>query len=121
MAVNQTGIAIVIKAFLPIGKDLDEQLAALTLVKTAHETSDYSALLAAAHVDDVKTEQKTRRVDEPVPQTASEAADQAAAEINEDRPLAQTAITKAEPEQTAMPVDDDEVPAFLKKAKAKAA
>lgn len=116
MAVNQTGIAIVIKAFLPIGKDLDEQLAALTLVKTAHETSDYSALLAAAHVDDVKTEQKTRRVDE-----TTQAADQAAAEINEDRQPAQPADTDAEPEQTAMPVIDDEVPAFLKKSKAKAA
>ena len=68
MAHNQTGIAIVIKAFLPTGKSLDEAYAALSLVKTAHETSDYAALLAAAQIDSVKTEQKNRRVeDAPVP------------------------------------------------------
>lgn len=118
MAVNQTGIAIVIKAFLPIGKDLDEQLAALTLVKTAHETSDYSALLAAAHVDEVKTEQKTRRVEE---------AAQVASEGNGGAPAEQTATevanapTGTDPYQTDIPIDDEEVPAFLKKGKAKAA
>ena len=47
MAVNQQGIAISIKAFLPMGRALDDQLAALNLVKTAHETGDYAALLAA--------------------------------------------------------------------------
>ena len=71
MATNQQGIAIGIKAFLPMGKSLDEQLAALNLVKTAHETGDYAALLAAAHDVEVKTEQKTRRV-EPAPQPAPE-------------------------------------------------
>ena len=63
MATNQQGIAIIIKAFLPMGKALEDQLAALTLVKTAHETGDYAALLAAAHDVEVKTEQKTRRVE----------------------------------------------------------
>lgn len=61
---NQTGIAITIRAFLPTGKTLDEQFTALSIVKTAHETGDYAPLLAAATVDDVKTEQRTRRVDE---------------------------------------------------------
>ena len=40
MAINQSGIAITIKAFLPTGKTLDEQFAALLVVKTAHETGD---------------------------------------------------------------------------------
>lgn len=63
MATNQTGIAIVIKAFLPTGKTLDETFAALSIVKQAHETGDYAPLLAAASVEEVKTEQKTRRVE----------------------------------------------------------
>lgn len=61
---NVTGIAIVVKAFLPTGKTLDEQFAALSIVKTAHETGDYAPLLAAAQIDEVKTEQKTRRMDD---------------------------------------------------------
>lgn len=66
MATNQTGIAIVIKAFLPTGKTLDETYAALTVVKTAHETGNYAPLLALAKIDEVKTEQKTRRFEEAV-------------------------------------------------------
>lgn len=68
MAHNQTGIAIVIKAFLPTGKTLDETFNALSIVKQAHETGDYAPLLAAAKVEEVKTEQKPRRV-EAAPQT----------------------------------------------------
>lgn len=69
MAQNQTGIAIVIKAFLPTGKTLDETFAALSIVKQAHETGDYAPLLAAAKVEEVKTEQKTRRIEiETAPQ-----------------------------------------------------
>lgn len=67
MAVNQSGIAIVIKAFLPTGKTLDEQFAALSLVKQARESGDYAALLEAAIDVDVKTEAKTRRVEEGAP------------------------------------------------------
>lgn len=63
MAVNQTGIAISIKAFLPTGKTLDEAFNALSIVKTAHESGDYTALLAAAQIDEIKTEQKTRRIE----------------------------------------------------------
>jgi hypothetical protein len=63
---NQTGIAIVIKAFLPTGKSLDESHAALSLVKDAHATGNYSTLLAQAKVEEVKTEMKTRRVETPV-------------------------------------------------------
>lgn len=76
MATNQTGIAIVIKAWLPAGKTLDEQFEALSLVKNAHETSDYSALLAASRVEEVKTEQKTRRMEETPDVTAPENAAQ---------------------------------------------
>lgn len=72
MAINQPGIAINIKAFLPTGKTLDEQFNALTIVKTAHETGDYSALLAASQDVEVKTESKTRRIEEkPEPQAAT--------------------------------------------------
>lgn len=79
MATNQSGIAIVIKAFLPTGKTLDEQFAALSIVKQAHETGDYAALLKAAHDVEVKTEAKTRRVEEPVPApVASDPAPEAA-------------------------------------------
>lgn len=62
---NVNGIAIVVKAFLPTGKTLDEQFNALSIVKDAHEKGDYSALLQAATIDEVKTEQKVRRFDEP--------------------------------------------------------
>lgn len=67
MAINQSGIAIQIKAFLPTGKTLDEQFAALSIVKTAHETGDYSALLKAAQDVEVKTEAKNRRIEEAAP------------------------------------------------------
>lgn len=67
MAHNQTGIAIVIKAFLPTGKTLDEQFTALSIVKDAHANGDYSTLLLAAQIDEVKTEQKTRRVEGVAP------------------------------------------------------
>ena len=63
MAINQPGIAINIKGFLPTGKTIEEQFAALSIVKAAHETGDYSALLAAAHDVEVKTENKTRRIE----------------------------------------------------------
>ena len=67
MATNQNVIAIQIKAFLPTGKTLDEQFAALSIVKTAHETGDYSALLKAAQDVEIKTEAKTRRVEIAAP------------------------------------------------------
>lgn len=73
MATNQTGIAIVIKAWLPAGKTLDEQFEALSIVKQAHATGDYAPLLAAASVEEVKTEQKTRRVE--IAPTTEEPAD----------------------------------------------
>lgn len=50
---------------MPTGKTLDEQFAALSIVKTAHETGDYAPLLAAAQDVEIKTEAKTRRV-EPI-------------------------------------------------------
>jgi hypothetical protein len=63
MATNQNFIAITIKAALPTGKTLDEQFAALSIVKTAHETGDYAPLLAAAQDVQIRTEAKTRRVE----------------------------------------------------------
>jgi len=134
MATNQTGIAIVIKAWLPTGKTLDEQLAALTLVKTAHETSDYAPLLAAAQIEAVQTDSKTRRVDA---QTAEERAVEMANDVQgiaENSPLVDM-LTQPEPAATddamaerASPIEDDGtvtepavVPAKGKPAKREAA
>ena len=72
---NVSGIAIVIKAFLPTGKTLDEQFAALSIVKNAHASGDYSPLLATAQIDEVKAEQKVRRM-EDAPVAAQSAPEQ---------------------------------------------
>lgn len=111
---NQTGIAIVIKAFLPTGKTVNEQFEALSIVKTAHETSDYSALLKAASIEEVKTEQKTRRIEDQQqtqtqPATPGETMETTSGETaGQEHP---------EPEVKPEPVDDADVPAFLKKDK----
>ena len=123
MAKNQTGIAITIKAFLPTGSTIDEQYNALTIVKDAHASGDYTALLKAAKVEEVKTEQKTRRVeDEPEtttqpPQDKDHVADGAEKfpEPPTDEPAAdQPTLIDAGP-------NDEAVPGFLKKGKGKAA
>ncbi|RWF74520.1 MAG: hypothetical protein E5X15_09935 [Mesorhizobium sp.] len=113
---NQTGIAIVIKAFLPTGKSLDEQFEALSIVKTAHETSDYSALLKAASIEEVKTEQKTRRIEDQ-PQTQTHPATQG--ETTETTGGETAGQEQPEPEVKPEPAHDPEadVPAFLKKDK----
>lgn len=64
MATHVQGIAITIKAFLPTGKTIDEQFEALSIVKDAHATGDYSKVLAKAKIDEVKSEQKTRRIED---------------------------------------------------------
>lgn len=61
---NLQVINIVIKAYLPTGKTLDEQYEALTKVKEAHASGDYSELLKVATIEEVKTEQKTRRFED---------------------------------------------------------
>lgn len=120
---NVSGIAIVIKAFLPTGKTLDEQFAALSIVKTAHETSDYSSLLKAASIEEVKTEQKTRRIeDQPQTQTTQDATSQSSGHATGAAPdLADAAHTDLGPSTTEQtPADPDpeaDVPAFLKKDK----
>lgn len=112
---NQTGIAIVIKAFLPTSKSLDEQFAALSIVKTAHETSDYSALLKAASIEEVKTEQKTRRIeDQPQTQTAPTTT----AETTQASDKQEPGDTPADDPQASAAHDPEaDVPAFLKKDK----
>jgi hypothetical protein len=65
MAVNQSGVAITIKAFLPTGKTLDQQFLALSLVKDATESGNYDLLLAASSDVSIKTEAKTRRLEVP--------------------------------------------------------
>jgi hypothetical protein len=62
MAKNISGIAIVIKAFLPTGSTIDESFAAFGMVKLAHESGDYSTLLAASNDVQIKTDVQTRRI-----------------------------------------------------------
>lgn len=69
---NQTGIAITIKAWLPVTGPISEQIAKLQLVENAHASGDYAELLKASTVEDVKAEQKTRRMDD-APQAAQPA------------------------------------------------
>jgi len=71
MATNQTGIAIIIKAWLPVAGPISEQIAKLQMVEDAHKSGDYATLLKTATVEEVKTEQKTRRVDEPAAPAAA--------------------------------------------------
>jgi hypothetical protein len=78
MAVNQSGVAITIKAFLPTGKTLDEQFLALSLVKDATESGNYDLLLAASSDVSIKTEAKTRRLEVPVAPAAETVAEPAA-------------------------------------------
>lgn len=59
---NVNVLEIKIKANLPVGKGLEAALDAPTLAKTAQETGDYSALLAAATILEVSVDQKTRRI-----------------------------------------------------------
>lgn len=115
MATNQTGIAIVIKAFLPTGKTLDETYAALTVVKTAHETGNYAPLLALAKIDEVKTEQKTRRFEEAA--AIVEGSGDVFADIGAEKP-AETTKAGTLADVSADPNDSAEIPAFLKSKKA---
>lgn len=59
---NINVLEIKIKASLPVGKTIEEAHDALTIAKDAQESGDYSVLLDAAKILDVKVEQKTRRV-----------------------------------------------------------
>jgi len=124
MAKNITGIAISINAFLPIGSTIDSQLEALTLVKEAHASGDYSNLLAAATVDKVKTEQKTRRVEEVPAMSEAELVEAIAALPTEPESELVQAFNAIEPVgevDYAPEPSDAEVPQFLKsKAKARA-
>lgn len=108
---NVNGIAIVIKAFMPTGKTLDEQFAALSAVEAAHETGDYASLLANAKIEEVKTEQKTRRVEARAageqPKTGDEQTD------IEDF----TNKTTTDGPTPTPAADDADVPAFLKEGK----
>lgn len=99
----ENGIAITIRAFLHTGKTLDEQFAALTMMKEAHETGDYSKVLAAAQIDEIKAEPKTRRntaeaapAPEPVAAPAPVAAAPDFSDLPDDIPAAEPALQAAE-------------------------
>lgn len=116
MASHVQGIAIVIKAFLPTGNTLDEQFHALSIVKDAHASGDYSKVLAKAKIDEVKAEQKTRRVeDQPQPQKDHDKTeDSGEAAGQEETP-------GADVETASNELPDEGVPDFIKKGKAKTA
>lgn len=115
MAKHVQGIAIVIKAFLPTGSTIDEQFAALSMVKDAHASGDYSKVLAAAKIDEVKSEQKTRRIDDQ-PQATAETV------TTEDASGLKAEFDKVDPAgDIDAAANDEEVPAFLKKGKSAAA
>lgn len=122
MAVNQTGIAITIKAWLPTGKTFDEQFEALSLVKDAHATGDYSKVLAASKIDEVKAEQKVRRIEVETEITAGSGDMYADIGAEKPEPEPEPELTAAEPEPEALATapnepDDADVPEFLKKTK----
>lgn len=117
MAKNQTGIAITIKAFLPTGSTIDEQFAALSIVKDAHASGDYTALLKAAKVEEVKTEQKTRRVEDEPATTSDNTA--GTADTEQTKGGGETA-SQEQPNTEAETDLAGTVPAFLKKGKGKA-
>lgn len=77
MATNQTGVQIVIKAWLPVTGSISEQITKLQMVETAHTTGDYAELLKAATVEDIKAEQKTRRIEDAPAAAATNAANEA--------------------------------------------
>lgn len=62
---NVRGAHITIKAWLPLPKDFNAQFAAMQLIKQAHETGDYAALLKVATVEGVQIDNKVRRMDDP--------------------------------------------------------
>ncbi len=107
---NQNGIAIVIKAWLPVTGSISEQIAKLQMVETAHTSGDYAPLLAVAKVEDVKTEQKTRRIDdEPAaPKDAGDLDEPETADPTTDASGLAAAFDAVEP------ADDADVPRFLK-------
>lgn len=122
MAINQTGIAIVIKAWLPTGKSLDEQFEALSLVKDAHATGDYSKVLAASKIDEVKAEQKTRRVEEDPEPEAKETTAEPAQEPQQEQAAEPAGTVGGTQMVGSDEPDGGDVPEFLKKkGKAKAA
>lgn len=103
----ENGIAITIRAFLHTGKTLDEQFAALTMMKDAHETGDYSKVLAAAQIDEIKAEPKTRRgtaeaapapapVAAPVAAPAPVAVEHDFADLPDELPVEEPALQAAE-------------------------
>ena len=68
---NQNGIAITIKGFLPTGKTLEEQFAAMSLVRGAQDDDNAMAELISSLTDFTFDAQiKTRR--EPKPEGGAE-------------------------------------------------
>lgn len=116
MAKHIQGIAITIKAFLPTGSTIDEQFATLGMVKDAHASGDYSAVLKVAKIDEVKSEQKTRRVDDEPVTTEQNTASTATGEAKED--TERTYDTLPTPPSDADATSSEEVPAFLKNKRA---
>lgn len=58
---TKNGVIITLKAFFPIGGSVDEQLAALSKIKKAHEEGAYVALLLDAIIEKVAVSEPTRK------------------------------------------------------------
>lgn len=63
---NVSGIAIQIKAFMPIGSTIADTMAALSSIEKAEKTGDYTEVLKSSNIEAIKVEQKTRRMKKSV-------------------------------------------------------
>ena len=62
MATNTNVLEIKIKAQLPVGKNLADAFAAMSLAVEAQKTGNYADLLAAATILEVSVDQRNRRI-----------------------------------------------------------
>lgn len=108
MAKNKTVIALSINAHIVIEGGIDKQAEALNLVKEAHETGNYSKVLAVATIDAVKAEMRRRRFETEAASTAPQPPAEAG-----NTPVIDAGNT---PDPSA-DIDEKDIPAFIRKGK----
>jgi hypothetical protein len=126
---NKTGIAITIKAFIETGKDMASQFKAMSAVMSAKDSGDYNELFKLVTVEEMKSEQVTRRAATvaatttatapatTAPADTSAASGEAAGEVSEPAGTVGGAQIEGddEPAQAAASEEEPaEVPAFLR-------
>ncbi|WP_026793170.1 hypothetical protein [Pleomorphomonas oryzae] len=134
MAKHVQIIALAIKGYIIVDRDMGKQLEALTALRDAHTSGDYSKVIAMATIDAVKAEQKSRRFDdapaiEPGENShGSQTEDADALEMHDpskgepgypepSEEIIYDAANASDGPQDAGPNDDEDVPAFLKGGK----